>query len=80
MKVKLRAKAGGPLQVLDENGKEIEGLVEFRLRSCGAGEVPEVALLIRGPEIQVDAEAQEEMKQGPARLEPSAAAPDAPAA
>jgi hypothetical protein len=59
MKVKLRAKAGQGLQIIDENGKEIEGLEGFVLHPCSGGELPAVTLRLRGIELQVDAEAEE---------------------
>jgi hypothetical protein len=57
MKVRLRSKADGVLRVLDENGDDIEGLVDFRVNSCVSGQKIELMLVIRGPEVIVDTEA-----------------------
>lgn len=73
MKIIVRAKRGGFLEVRDENGNPIEGLVTAFLEQCALGGTPVVALRIRAPELRLETEAKvvvEAPMPGPAAKAP----------
>jgi len=62
MHLKLRSKAGGHLQVLDGDGKPIEGVLSVELHADGRNSVPMVRIVcLADVVVDTDAVVREEM-------------------